>query len=142
MFSKEESKKLRQEFWIAFGKSFPRKWMLYNTKVKGLVFRFHFDLKQALVTMDVEHDNLEVRIALWEKIISLKSILQEEFLPHLIFEDYFILESGKEISRAYVVHNKVSVHNKSTWQETMVFFNETMNLFEGFYEEYQDILRD
>lgn len=116
--------------------------MLYNTKVKGLVFRFHFDLKQALVTMDVEHDNLEVRIALWEKIISLKSILQEEFLPHLIFEDYFILESGKEISRAYVVHNKVSVHNKSTWQETMVFFNETMNLFEGFYEEYQDILRD
>ncbi|HQC07300.1 MAG TPA: DUF4268 domain-containing protein, partial [Kaistella chaponensis] len=30
MFSKEEAQKYRQEFWIAFGKSFPRKWILYH----------------------------------------------------------------------------------------------------------------
>ncbi len=35
MFSKDESKKLREDFWIFFGKSFPRKWILYNTKIKG-----------------------------------------------------------------------------------------------------------
>jgi hypothetical protein len=141
MFSKEESKKLRQEFWIAFGKSYPRKWMLYNTKVKGLIFRFHFDLEKALVSMDVEHDDLEVRIALWEKISSLKAILRDEFLPNLVFEDYFILDNGKEISRAYVELNEVSIHTKNTWQETMVFFNENMSLFEDFFEEYHDILR-
>ncbi|MDX1317154.1 MAG: DUF4268 domain-containing protein, partial [Xanthomarina gelatinilytica] len=47
MFSKEESRLLKQEFWTSFGKSFPRKWLLYDTKTKGLSFKFHFDTKQA-----------------------------------------------------------------------------------------------
>ncbi len=141
MFSKEESKQLRQDFWIAFGKSFPRKWILYNTKIKGLTFRFHFDLQKAMVSMDVDHPDLERRIALWEKLISLKSILKDDFLPEIEYEDYFILDNGKEISRTYVELKKVSIHSKSTWQETMVFFNENMSLFEQFFEVYQDILR-
>ena len=45
MFSKNEAKLLRQDFWTSFGKSFPRNWMLYNTNVKGLSFKFHFDTK-------------------------------------------------------------------------------------------------
>ena len=48
MFSKEESRILRQEFWTSFGKSFPRKWILYDTKLKGLSFKFHFDNRTAL----------------------------------------------------------------------------------------------
>ncbi|MEG2117840.1 MAG: DUF4268 domain-containing protein, partial [Clostridia bacterium] len=28
MFSKQEAQELKKEFWIAFGKSFPRKWLL------------------------------------------------------------------------------------------------------------------
>lgn len=140
MFSKEESKKIRQEFWIAFGKSYPRKWILYHTQIKGLVFRFHFDLKKALVCMDVEHTDLESRISLWEKVVSLKSILKEDFLSDAIFEDYFILEQGKEISRVYVILDQVSIHNKNTWQETMVFFSRKMDLFERFFQDYKDVL--
>ena len=34
MFSKQEAQELKKEFWIAFGKSFPRKWLLYDTKIK------------------------------------------------------------------------------------------------------------
>ncbi len=90
--------------------------------------------------MDVEHSDLETRIVLWEKIVSLKSILKDEFLPQAIFEDYFILENGKEISRVYVEMTHVSIHNKNTWQETMVFLSENMNLFEIFFGEYQDML--
>lgn len=140
MFSKEESKQLRQDFWTAFGKSFPRKWILYNTKVKGLLFRFHFDLKKAMISMDVEHSDLETRIELWEKIISLKSILKDDYLPQAVFEDYFLLENRKEISRVYIELNEVSIHNKNTWQETMVFLNDNMIAFENFFYEYEAIL--
>ena len=49
MYSKEEAAKLRQEFWISFGKSFPHKWILYKTKVKSIQFRFYFDAKKAMV---------------------------------------------------------------------------------------------
>ena len=141
MFSKEESRLLREEFWISFGKSYPRKWLLYNTKIKGLSFKFHFDTKKALVTLDLE-DNLDIRINCWEKLVSLKAILLDEFLSEAIYEEEFYLENGKEISRIYVpLEQKVSIHNKNSWRETMVFFNNTMNLFEAFFEEYKDIIK-
>jgi hypothetical protein len=142
MFSKEESRLLRENFWISFGKSFPRKWMLYDTKIKGLSFKFHFDTKSALVALDLE-DDLENRIVYWEKLESLKSILINEFLPNAIFEDTYYLDSGKEISRIYVIlEHDVSIHNKNSWQMVMEFFNENMGLFEAFFCEYKEILKD
>lgn len=140
MFSKEESRKLREDFWISFGKSFPRKWILYDTKIKGFSFKFHFDTKSALVALDLE-DDLENRIKYWEKLQSLKSILKEDFLHDVIFKEDYLLENGKEISRVYVLLDaKVSIHDKNTWREVMEFFNETMARFEDFFNEYQDFL--
>ncbi|WP_242205503.1 DUF4268 domain-containing protein [Aestuariivivens insulae] len=140
MFSKEESRRLRQEFWISFGKSFPRKWILYNTKLKGLSFKFHFDTKKALVALDLE-DDLEHRIKYWEKLTALQSILLDEYLPNAIYDETYILDNYKEISRIYVpLEQKVSIHNKNSWQDVMVFFNETMSLFEAFFMEYKEVI--
>ena len=100
MFSKEESRQLREEFWTSFGKSFPRKWILYDTKIKGFSFKFHFDVKHALVALDLE-DDLEKRIKNWEKLQSLKSILVSDYISEVIFEEEYFLENGKEISRIY-----------------------------------------
>ncbi len=141
MFSKEESRLLRQEFWTSFGKSFPRKWLLYNTKIKGLSFKFYFDTKKAFVTLDLE-DDLENRVNCWEKLVALKSILLDDYLPTAIYEEEYFLDNGKEISRIYVpLEQKVSIHNKNTWRDTMEFFNEKMNLFEAFFEEYRDVIK-
>ncbi|ASV28956.1 DUF4268 domain-containing protein [Maribacter cobaltidurans] len=140
MFSKEESRKLREEFWISFGKSYPRKWIMYKTKIKGLSFKFHFDTKKAMVSIDVEGE-LEQRIQLWEKLESLKSILINEFLPNAIFEDCFILENQKEISRIYISLNDVSIHNKNTWLQTMQFLSKKMIKMEEFFINYKDILQ-
>ena len=140
MFSKAASKKLRQDFWIAFGKSYPNKWTLYDTKIKGLSLKFHFDLKRALVSIDIETSDLDQRIQLWEKLVSLKSILVEEYLPEAQFVDYFVLENSKEISRVYVQKENVSIHNKNSWQETMQFLNTNMGLLESFFKEYEPIL--
>lgn len=141
MFSKEESRQLREEFWIAFGKSFPHKWILYKTKVKGLSFKFHFDLKSALVSMDIDTD-LEQRVQLWEKLVALKFILKEEYLPDVIFEDFYPLDNEKEISRIYVELKEVSIHNKNTWRDTMEFLYRSMIQFEAFFTEYRAILED
>lgn len=140
MFSKSASKRLRQDFWIAFGKSYPRKWILYDTKIKGLALKFNFDLKSAFVSLDVEHVDLGKRIELWEKLISLKSILKDEYLPNAIFDDSFILENQKEISRVYVEKKGVSIHNKDTWRETMAFLNKNMIQLENFFETYGEVL--
>jgi len=139
MFSKEDSRKLREEFWIAFGKSFPNKWVLYKTKIKGLSFKFHFDIRKAMVSIDVDTD-FDQRIKVWDKLVALKSILLEEYLAEAVYEDFFLLENKKEISRIYIELNNVSIHNKNTWRETMEFLNQSMLKIEIFFEEYKDII--
>ncbi|MGR7814046.1 DUF4268 domain-containing protein [Lacinutrix undariae] len=141
MFSKEESRLLREDFWTSFGKSFPRKWVLYDTKIKGFSFKFHFDTKTALVALDLE-DDLENRITYWEKLQSMKTILLDDFLPDAIFEEEYFLDNTKEISRIYIpLEQKVSIHNKNSWRDVMEFFNEKMDKFEQFYLEYEDFLK-
>ncbi len=141
MFSKEESRRLRQEFWTSFGKSFPRKWILYNTKVKDFSFKFHFERKRAFVSLDIEDENLENRVKYWEKITSLRSLLLD-ILPDAILDEVHHLENGKEISRIYILYEKkVSIYNKNTWREVMEFFNERMAKFEEFYWVYEDFIK-
>lgn len=93
-----------------------------------------------MVALDLE-DDLENRINYWEKLLTLRSII-EDYLPDIIFEDEYYLENKKEISRIYVpLKQNVSIYNKNSWRDTMEFFNETMNLFESFFEEYKDVIK-
>lgn len=142
MYSRAEAKKLREDFWISFGKSFPRKWVLYDTKIKDFSFKFYFDTKKAMVSLDIEDNVLENRFLYYEKMISLKSILLADYLPQAIFEDSYILDNKKEISRIYVQKEGVSIHNKETWQATMEFLYETMAKFEDFWFEYEDVIKE
>ena len=74
MFSKEEAAKIKKEFWTSFGKSFPRKWILYDTKIKDFAFKFYCDNKKAEVSLDIEIKDEIFRNAYYEKLWSLESI--------------------------------------------------------------------
>ena len=140
MFSKEESAQLRKEFWTSFGKSFPRKWLLYNTKIKGFAFKFVADRKKAMVCLDFEHPEDIANELLFDQLISLKRLLEAE-IPEVIFDDDYLLESGKIIRRIYVPFDKkFSIYNKNTWRDCFEFFVETMSEFELFFYEYEDFI--
>lgn len=141
MFSKEESARLRKEFWTSFGKSFPRKWLLYNTKIKGFSFKFQADRKKASVCLDFEHPEEIANELLYDQLISLKKLLEAE-IPEVIYDAEFELESGKFIRRIYVPYEKkFSIHNKETWRDCYEFFVETMPKFELFFYEYEDFIK-
>lgn len=140
MFSREESAKMRQEFWTSFGKSFPRKWILYQTKIKGLSFKFNFDTKKAMVLMEIE-GSLEHRIKYFEKMQSLQDILERDFLPNMVYAESYKLENGKEVSCVFVEKMGMCIHNRETWQEAMLFLNENMIKMEDFWGEYEDFFR-
>lgn len=140
MFSREESAKMRQEFWTSFGKSFPRKWILYQTKIKGLSFKFNFDTKKAMVLMEIE-GSLEHRIKYFEKIQSLQDILERDFLSNVVYAESYELDNGKEVSCIFVEKKGVCIHNRETWREAMLFLNENMSKIEDFWIEYEDFFR-
>ena len=141
MFSKHEAQQLKKDFWIAFGKSFPRKWLLYDTKIKDFSLKFNADNKKAEVSIDIEMRDELFRNAYYEKIWSLQEMLKEE-VGEIQKDEYYTLENGKAISRIWVTKENVSVFNKSTWQEIFEFFVEKMDGFERFYYEYEDFIKD
>ncbi|MEP0266116.1 DUF4268 domain-containing protein [Dokdonia sp.] len=140
MFSKEQSKEIRQQFWIFFGKRHPRKWLLYNTGIKDLSLKFDFDTKKAVVTIESAANDEIDRAYYFDKLISLKKILKEDVSSELIFDEQFLLPSGKLVSRCYLSLENVSIHNKTTWPEVFDFFNTYMNKLELFFLEYKEYI--
>lgn len=142
MFSKEEVQQLKRQFWIDFAEAYPRKWLLFDTKIKDFAFKFYVDNKKAMVMLDIECKDEEKRKIYYEKIESLRTILWEEHVSGAIFERNLYLENGKLISRIWVQLDNVSCNNKNTWPRIFDFFNEQMNAFEIFFYEYEDYIRD
>ena len=142
MYSKEEAALLRKEFWTSFGKSFPRKWLLYNTKIKGVALKFVADKKEATVCLDIEHSDELMNLLYYDQLLSLKSLLEAE-LPEVIFDDTYELENGKIIHRIYVpFEEKFNIHNKNTWRACYEFFVEKMPILEAFFYEYEEVIKN
>ncbi len=142
MYSKQENQKLKQEFWVTFSEKYPRKWVLYDTKIKDFSFKFYVENTKAQVLIDIEHRNEGKRLAYFDKLIALKNILETEFIKNLVFEKNFTLENGKTISRVWVEKREVSVSNPKYWEEIYAFFNKNMNALELFYAEYDEFIKD
>lgn len=142
MYSKEEAQQIKKEFWTAFAEAYPRKWLLYDTKIKDVTFKFYIDNKKAQVLLDIEPKDEEKRKIYYEKIESLKTILHEDYLPEAILERNFYLDNGKVISRIWIEKLNVSLNNRNYWPEIFEFFSETMSKFELFFFEFEEYIKD
>jgi hypothetical protein len=142
MYSKEEAQQIKKEFWTAFAEAYPRKWLLYDTKIKDVTFKFYIDNKKAQVLLDIEPKDEEKRKIYYEKIESLKTILHEDYLPEAILERNFYLDNGKVISRIWIEKLNVSLNNRKYWPEIFEFFSETMTKFELFFFEFEEYIKD
>jgi hypothetical protein len=151
MFSKEESKKIRLEFWDRFeqysalrrrqrGK--PAKWTMNKTGIKQMKLKFHFDETFASVGIDIETRNTDKRIELFGKLEELKSILEKYVNEKMNWELDYRLPTGKSISRINLVIDNLSIYNQDCWPEVFSFFFKKMMKIEQFFEEYREVIRD
>jgi len=131
MYSKEESKAMRLEFWDRFKtlsarrrarKKLPGNWILTRTGIKALNLRFHVDRKVALVGIDLETKNMDKRLELFEKL-------------------EYIRENGKSVSRIYMQVEGVDIYDRNTWQAAHQFMFDRMMTLESFYLEYRDYFK-
>ncbi len=150
MFSKEEAKQIREEFWDMFKslssqrrkpKKLPANWLLSQTGVKAVNLKFYVDRKVVQVGIDLETRNMDKRIELYEKMESLKKVLEETMQAPLQWELEYIRENGKSVSRIYLEKEDVDIYNKETWKEAHEFMYTNMMRLEEFYEEYRDFIK-
>jgi hypothetical protein len=150
MYSKEEAKEIREEFWDRFKtmstrrrlrKKLPPNWILTQTGVKALNLRFHVDREVAQVGIDLETRNMDKRLELYEKLESVKKILEESMEEPMNWELDYIRENGKSVSRIYVEKGNIDIYDKDTWGEAHSFMYKKMMKLEDFYREYRDFFK-
>jgi len=142
MYSREEAKAIRQQFWTMFGKRYDRKWMLYDTKMKDVQLKFSFENNRALVSLDLVHDESFYRDYYFDKIERFKAIMQNEISSDLIFDNDYMLDSGKAISRIFVMLEGVKIQKKTDWPQVYEFYFKYMNLFEQFFNDYREFIEE
>ena len=150
MFSKEEAKELREKFWDQFQSISRQKrirkklhgdWILTRTGVKALNLRFHVDRKVAQVAIDLETRNMDKRLELYEKLESVKKVLEDKMGEGMNWELDYARENGKSVSRVYLEQEGVDIYDSSTWQLAHEFMYRNMIKLEEFYEEYRDYFK-
>ncbi|MDA3823431.1 MAG: DUF4268 domain-containing protein [Bacteroidales bacterium] len=150
MYDKEEAKQMRIDFWQQFtdytnnrrkNKGRTGKWIMDKTGINAINLKFHFDQKMALVGIDVETKNLDTRIAIYEKLESLKEQINKALGENTLWEVDYIRENDKSISRVYTAIDNVDIFDKTSWNRVNMFFFDRMTALEDMFLEYRDILR-
>lgn len=150
MYSKEEAKQIRLEFWGQFrdytnkrrkNKGRTGKWVLNKTGINAINLKFDFYQDSALVGIDVETKSLDTRIAMYEKLESIRNQIDNALGTNVVWEFDYIRENGKSISRVYTEINDVSIFDKNTWNRVNMFFFDRMTALEDVFLEYKDILK-
>lgn len=150
MFTKEESKQIRVDFWSQFriytnnrrrNKGRTGKWILDKTGINAVNLKFHFDTETALVGIYVETKTLDKRLAVYEKLESLKRHIEKALGEKTCWELEYVRENNKSISRVYTAIDGVNIFDQKTWNRVNMFFFDRMTALEDFFLEYRDIIK-
>ncbi len=161
MYSKDEYKQLKTNFWTSFSAytaknrkrlKLPQRpyYILYNTKIKGVELKF--DLRRDSVDVAIEVNGWG-REEMFSKVKAFAPQLQElaaeitSLLPDipnispLITEHHYLRETGVEVSRIYIQLIDIDFHRQDQWPIFYQFMALSMSKFQAFFlSEMFDIL--
>lgn len=147
MYTKEETKNLKKEFWEGFGiycsnitalKKRKSKFMLYNTKMKGIELKFDANREGAFVILEINHSDAAKRLELYEKFESFKKIMEKQFPNGLIWNFAYIRECGTEVCRIYTHKQGIDIHRRIQWMEFYKFMSDDMLKLEKVFRIVKD----
>lgn len=151
MYSKDELKKLKIEFWESFAaycevqpylRRRRKMWTLYNTKVKGVELKFDANRKGAYVILEVNHRQEEERLEMYERLTWYKETLEKDFPDGLIWNCCFVRETGNEVARIYVAKEGLDLHRREHWGDFFSFMARQMYLLERNFMSIAEYLRE
>ena len=149
MFSKEERKAIRAEYWGRFKNHVAStrnsegrriNWLNYPTRLKELYIRLDVNQERARFSIDIQSKDEGIRSIIWEQFEELKKVLETEMETQGNWTETAYNSAGQEISSIYWELDGVSIHNSKDEKEVFQFFKEHLVRFDRFYNVYQDIL--
>ena len=149
MYSKDEAKLLRKEFWIVFArrcelvpdlKYKKKKWVLYDTGISGIDLKFDVTRNEALVMIEINSRQEDRRLEIFETMQKYRLLIEEGFSESLVWDYCCERESGQQVCRIYKSLPGVDFHRKNQWPDIFNFFIDNMLILENNLMEIKDAL--
>ena len=151
MYSKDELKNLKLEFWESFAafcevqpylRGRKKTWVLYDTKVKGVELKFDATREGAFVILEVNHKGEEARLEMFERLTWYKETLEKDFPEGLTWDICFVRDTGKQVARIYTSKSGIDFHRRQDWGEFFSFMASQMYLLERNFMSIAEYLRE
>lgn len=142
MYSKEEAKKLKQEFWTAYGQYMALtpsadgervNWVNYKTGIKHLYFRMDATNKAVTIAVEMTHPDAGIRQLMYNQFLELKNVLHDTLEEEWIWDEVFYDEDGRKIARIWTSREKLSIFNKEHWPEIISFLKPRIVALDEFW---------
>ena len=149
MYTRDEIKLLKKEFWEGFGffcANHPvlgkrkSKFLLYNTKMKGVELKFDATREGAFVILEINFSDETARLSKFEQFERYKVLMEDEFPVGLIWDFAFRLETGNEVCRIYSQKTGLDIHRRIQWMDFYRFMAEEMLKLERALREVKDVI--
>jgi hypothetical protein len=141
LYSREEVKKLKEEFWTTFGqymRAVPSSdfekvnWVNYKTGVKHLFFRMDADNKMARIGIDIVHPDAGMRSLMYAQFVEFKNVLEDISGESWKWEEQFVL-SDKEMATIMLSIDGASIFRKDDWPDLISFFKPRIIALDEFW---------
>lgn len=151
MYSKEEASKLRQQFWITFGKymkpvpsaeGLPINWVNYKTGVKNVFFRMNAEQKQASISIDITHGDLATRKLFFEQFVAFKKIFSDVVNEDWNWELNAVNEYGVPLSQISTTIHDLSIFNQQDWPALISFLKPRIIALDQFWTDVKPVFED
>jgi hypothetical protein len=146
VYSKEQSSKLKQAFWTAFGQYIAPhpsvdgvkiNWINYKTGIKHLYFKMLADNHSAKISIELVNPDPVLQKILFNHFELYKNVLalnlEEDWDWQLYTED----ENGKIVSRISKTQYNVSVYNQQDWPLVISFLKPRIIALDAFWNDAQ-----
>ncbi|HEY0677799.1 MAG TPA: DUF4268 domain-containing protein [Chitinophagaceae bacterium] len=142
MYSKQESSRLRQEFWTVFGRYMNPvisaegervNWINYKTGEKHVFFRMEAGSNLATIAIELTHPDHSIQQLYFEHFLQLKHVLESELGEPWEWQLHVTDEQGRTISRIYKQISNVSLFRKDDWPALISFFKERLIALDSFW---------
>ena len=151
MYSKEYKNEMKKLFYTSFGKYMSKnksindtkiKWLNYKTGVKDIYFRISLETKNALVYIELQHQDDGLRNLFFDQFLELKTVFTNTLGENWEWNRAQENNYGKKCARITTTLKELNLYNKETWAETFQFFEKHLLKIDEFWSEFKEVFKE
>ena len=146
MYTKEEAKVIRIQFWDGF-KRYSKKrgrkmtsWVLKGTQMKEVQLKFDLNEDGAFVMLQIDSKRDSNRLSVFESFEKYRPVIDQTCGTELIWNKHYFIKGFKEVSVIYYHLKDSSILNQNDWEKCYAFFFNQMSLLEEAFLDVKEVV--